>query len=631
MPAAPRGIRPVQYTGPDGKPLPEPLEALFSVDDKLKVVHHRSQLIRTKERILRTAVADPSVIEVVTFSENELAIIGLSLGTTTLTLWFDGDPDPLIYEVETIRDPDLEERREIDYGKLERKLAVLFPNSKVYIIPLTRRVIVKGQARDSEEAAQILSIVRSEVLAREGFLGTGLGQTAAAAGAVGVGNNAVNAFGLGNNLFNTFIINMLEVPGEYQVMLHVRIAELDRNQLREMGVDINTLFNMGRHAISATSTIQGLAGTVTGIFENGEIEVLISWLARHRTAKILAEPTLTVLSGHSASFLSGGEFPVPTIVGVQGAQGTTTTFRGFGTSLFVTPTVLRGDLIRMQIVPEFSQINDNIQGANGIQALNVRRAQTTVELREGQTIVIAGLIGHQSDVTVTRIPWLGELPWIGPLVFNSKRASMGQTELLIMVTPELVRPMEPDEVPPLPGHEVTHPNDYELYKYAMTEGAPDTNVYQTAPYGSGSSEGMVVPYQLYNPAPASPSYTPQGGTALPFGGAAPVNGGFGMPATPIPGGLPGGYVPSPTPGTGMPAPAGGPGLTAPLTPMPDQSVGRNMPGRSSWLRPRWMARRTAPASQPAYDAGRRGQGILPAGWNEPAAPRRSGILPLFRR
>ncbi len=161
----------------------------------------------------------------------------------------------------------------------------------------------------------------------------------------------------------------------------------------------------------------------------------------------------------------------------------------------------------MRIVPEYSQINDS-NSVGGIPGLNSRRAQTTVELREGQTIVLAGLFGHDSSTGVTRIPWLGEIPLIGSYLFSSKQSSQGESELLITVTPQLVRPMEEDEVPPYPGFEVTVPQDKELYKYAMTEGAPDKGVYQLQPYGRGAGQGVEVGYQPFNPAPASPYYPP---------------------------------------------------------------------------------------------------------------------------
>jgi pilus assembly protein CpaC len=122
-------------------------------------------------------------------------------------------------------------------------------------------------------------------------------------------------------------------------------------------------------------------------------------------------------------------------------------------------------------------------------------------LHEGQTIALAGLLSHQTNTQVNRIPFLGAIPIVGPLVFASKTASQDESELLILVTPEIIRPMDPDEVPPVPGFEVTHPNNCELYFHAMTEGAPDKNVYRLAPLGRGTGYGIPVGYPNFNPGP----------------------------------------------------------------------------------------------------------------------------------
>lgn len=480
------------------------IASMPKVQKKLEIIHNRSQLVKTRHRVRRMAIADPSIIDIAPFEDDEFAIVGTAIGSTTLTLWFEDDNNPLIYEVTVIRDPNIEEQRRIDYGKLERKLSILFPNSKVYLIPLHEKLIVKGQARDAAEAARILEIVEGEFLDDYGGLygpdaayGRGGGRRGRDRGAF----PAENASGL----YSGFIINMLQVPGEFQVMLHVTIAELNRSQLRRMGVDFNVLFADGRHLLS--STLAGGLPTLTGIFENGDVSVLINALASNGTAKILSRPSLTTLSGHPAQFLAGGEFAVPTIVGVGGAEAATTQFRGFGTSMIVVPTIVDGDLIRLRIAPEFSQIDAN-NAVQGIPGLNSRRVQTTVELREGQTIVLGGLLSRQISTEITRIPLLGEIPLIGPLVFNSKRATEDEMELLVLVTPEIVRAMDPDEVPPLPGYYVTHPNDRELFRYAMSEGAPDLEVYQLAPYGNKVGYPDPVGFNVYNPSPATPQNGP---------------------------------------------------------------------------------------------------------------------------
>ncbi len=483
-----------------------------AISQSFDVIQHRSQLIVGRSNIVRSAVADPSIIEVAHYSPNELAVIGLQVGTTTLTLWFEKSREPLIYLVNTVRDPSVDERRRTDFAKLERKLGLLFPNSKVYLIPFSGKIVVKGQAYDAEEAATILQIIRGEVGASAGTPSAPTIRTAANC------TTCQQASGKPADSPNDVIVNMLEIPGEFQVMLRVRIAELDRSQLRRMGVDLTHLLFDGRHWAPGG---RGKSSASAGIFESGEIKSVMNGLMANGTAKILSEPVLTVVSGHSASFLSGGEFAVPNIVGVDGISGKQTTFHNFGTSLLVTPVVLDRDLIRMNIVPEFSQLNSG-NTVDGIPGVDTRRAETTVQLREGQTIVLAGLISHHMTTETSHVRFLGDLPILGPKYFSGKRSKQDETELLILVTPEIVRPMDADEVPPVPGHEVTAPNDCELYRCGMTEGAADPAVYQVPPFGAGHSAGVQVGYHVFEqqggPVPAPPIVTAPPAAPIPVSG-----------------------------------------------------------------------------------------------------------------
>lgn len=573
--------------------LPSQISTMPDATANMRVIQRRSQLIVARSNIVRTAIADSSIVDVVQYSPNELAIIGSGLGSTTVTLWFVDNPEPLIYLVEVIKDPNLEERQRVDYGRLEQKLALLFPNSKVYLIPLSRKIVVKGQAKDSEEAARILSLIRGEVINQNGSL------AGPQPGGIGLGPFDVAGGFNAADLASSYIVNMLEVPGEYQVALRVRIAELKRAMLRRMGVDFEMLINDG--AAFFRSALAGTPATLTGIFNSGDVTVLVNALASNGTAKILAEPTITVMSGHSASFLSGGEFAVPTIVGVQGVGGQQTTFRGFGVSLVVVPTIMDKDLIRMQILPEFSSINSQ-NSVNGIPGVNTRRVQTTVELREGQTIALAGLLSSQTDTEVTRVPFLGSIPIIGTTLFAGKRSTQDETELLILVTPEIVRPIEADEVPPVPGHEVTTPNNWELYCNAQTEGAPHQAIYQLPPYGTGNNQGIPVGYSNYNPAPASSSYGPE--ASNPFGaGAGGPNSRYPIAPGPrrnAPGGG-NGYAP---PGGGY-APQNNP-YQQPLTPIPNPNLPTN---RSVPAAP--TASRFNPA-QGGQAIGQNGSNVMPA-------------------
>ncbi len=304
------------------------------------------------------------------------------------------------------------------------------------------------------------------------------------------------------------------------------------------------------------------------------ISVLINALRSNGTARILTEPNLTVLSGHDATVLSGGEFAVPTIVGINGVGGQQTVFRGFGVSMLVTPTIIDKDLIRMRIRPEYSELSG--QSSGGVPGLSTRRVDTTVQLREGQTIVLAGLLSYRARTEVAGLPFLGGLPLIGPLLFQAKRATEDENELLIMVSPEIVRPMDADDVPPMPGFEVIQPNDKMLYHYGFTQGNNDPNVYQLAPYGHGSGVGVPIGYGQFNPQAASPSYTPApggmgaGGASNAMPGVAPswdTSSGGRYPAAPVQsGGRPGMPQNNYSPPPGYAPPAGGngqPGYNAP--------------------------------------------------------------------
>ncbi|MBX3443187.1 MAG: pilus assembly protein N-terminal domain-containing protein [Planctomyces sp.] len=498
-PAAAATIQTVSHQPVDPRQALDPrIAAMPQVDQKLQVIHHRSQLVRTRARISRITFSDPAIIDVVQYSETELSILGLGLGTTDLFLWFENDPEPLKYALTVVHDPSLDDQRRIDYGKIERKLQILYPNSKVYLIPLSRRVIVRGQARDAEEAARVMQTIRLEVANLE-FAGRGFGDDMVNPAAY-YGDPAMNGgAGAGmNNLWNSFVVDELQVPGEFMVKVRVRIAQLNHEQLRRYGVDLGVIFSDARNVVSST-----MASTpvISGVFDNGRVAVLIDALTTNGTGKIIEDAALVTLSGNPAAFLAGGEFAVPTTVGMGGAAAATTSFRGYGTSVIATPTLVDNDLFRLQVVTELSHL-DAGTAVGGIPGLNVKRVQTLVELREGQTIVLGGLYGRQQRAEVTRIPLLGELPIVGRYLFNTKRATEDENELLIVMTPELVRAIDADQQPPLPGFHVTHPDCYDFCKYNRTEGNPDLGHYQLLPYGHGQAYAEDAGYNVFNPAPA---------------------------------------------------------------------------------------------------------------------------------
>ena len=200
--------------------------------------------------------------------------------------------------------------------------------------------------------------------------------------------------------------------------------------------------------------------------------LFIDAIAKNGTAKILAEPNLVAISGQTAYFISGGQFAVPTVVGVGGAAAATTSFKGFGTQLSFTPTVLDHDRIRLQVNPTFSTLNA-ANSVGGVFGLDTRSVSTTVDLREGQVFAIAGLIQEQQRGDLSRVPFLGEVPVL-KTIFQGKSVSRDETELIVIVSPELVHPIEPENAPTiLPGMEVTEPDDIEFYIHGQVEGDPN--------------------------------------------------------------------------------------------------------------------------------------------------------------
>ena len=504
------------------------VDRLLKPQYNLELEQRHSQLVMTNRNIRRIAVTDSTIANYVQYSPTEVTIVGMEMGETDLTLWFEDEEMPSIYQVSVVNDASLEDQRTIDFGRLERRLKTLFPNSQVAIIPVGTQVLVRGQAYDGEEAQNILQIVRAEVVRTQGRNnnnngGNGLNAFAQNGGLGGNFGGGLGGGGGQNSGFRDIVINELSVPGEYNVMMRVIVAEINRSQMRNFGIDWNVGFSINGSRQNVGSALGGATGsTLSGIFENGEIEVFVKWLQSNGTVKLLAEPTVTCMSGTSSSILAGGEFAVPTIIGLGGGQATS--FRGFGTSLVVTPTVMDRDLIRLQVVPEFSELNSN-NTVNGIPGTNVKRVQTTVDLREGQTFAIGGLLSRQELTNISRVPLLGDIPYVGTRLFQSKNASEVETELLVLVSPEIVRPMEPDEVPPLPGFNHTHPNDDDLWHLGRSEGTPDNNVYQVGTVGSGNLHGVPVGYSQFNPTVGQGAGSYSGGglsmqTGSPFNGGA---------------------------------------------------------------------------------------------------------------
>ena len=440
------------------------IDEVVSADVELEVTKRRSKILRLKQDVFRVAVADPSLIDFVAFGSREVEIIGKEAGSTTATFWVGKEENAQLLSVlvTVVRDDAVEDQGRKDFADLNSLVNEMFPNSRIQLIPIADKVIVRGQARDEQESVQIMSVIRKNADLLPSGLG-GFGASLASGAAVDPFPDTRQA-AVSRNL-----VNMLRIPGEKQVLLKVRIAELKRSAARELGANFKFDINeFGMESALAT----GANLITTGTFNDSSFKLELKALVRNGSAKILAEPNLVALSGHAATFLSGGEFAVPTVVGVGGAQAATTSFKGFGTSLNFLPTVLDKDRIRLQVTPTFSTLNRE-NSVGGVFGLDTRSASTVVDLREGQVFAIAGLLQEQQRGDSKRLPYIGDWKLFN-LLTDSRSISRDETELIIMVTPELVHALEPSQVPAiLPGMEVTEPTDHDFFFHGNIEGRPN--------------------------------------------------------------------------------------------------------------------------------------------------------------
>jgi pilus assembly protein CpaC len=427
-----------------------------------------------------------------TLKPSELLVLGKRVGTTVLNLWFEDPRDAnktilLSYLVRVIPDPEAKERLERAYKALEQEINRNFPDSVVTLCLVGDKLVVTGQAKDIAEATQIMRIVRSNaprnndesaarnIPVRDVNLNLNLDNL----GPDGLPPNALEDFLLtgGPN-----VINMLRIPGEQQVQLRVTVAEVDRTAARSIGLNF-TLENAS--GIFFTQTTGGILGSgnanMTARIGNGtnRANLAINALRTLDYARILAEPTLVAINGRPASFQAGGQFPVPVVTGATntGLQGVS--FVPFGVQLSFTPFVTDKDRIRLNVSGEVSSTTGNtpgqaqsanIGGTGGttVPGLTTRNFQTTVEMREGQTLAIAGLIQNTVRATATRVPYFGDLPYAGRL-FAFDQITTTETELVVLVTPELVHPLEGKEMTPLPGSDIFEPGDIEFYLRGILE------------------------------------------------------------------------------------------------------------------------------------------------------------------
>jgi pilus assembly protein CpaC len=404
---------------------------------KLTLVSGKSIVLRSTEPVSRVSIAAPEVADFLVLSANEIYITGKAAGSTNLTLW-QNKKLVAIFDLEV----------GYDLSLLKQQMHEILPEEEaLQVIGTNDSITLSGKISSAVNLSQAMALAKS--YAPEG---------------------KVN--------------NFVEVGGVHQVMLEVRISEMSRSLTRRLG--INFAAQKGdQFAVSLLGGLTQLGDSIVGVdpllaspavnalfrFDTGDVTWtgIIDALKEDGLIKILAEPTLITLSGKSASFLAGGEFPVPV---PQGLGTVAIEYKPFGVGLVFTPTVLNKEKISIQVTPEVSELDFStavlIEGFV-TPGILTRRASTTVELGDGQSFAIAGLLRETVLTNVQKFPILGDIPILGAL-FQSKSFQKRKTELVIIVTPHLVKPLDMAKVS-LPTDFYVEPSATEFYLFGKVEGS----------------------------------------------------------------------------------------------------------------------------------------------------------------
>jgi len=441
---------------------------------------NKSQVIRSDRPYSKALIGNPDVADVLPLTDSSLYVLGKKMGTTSLTLY--DRSNSLIAVVDVVVGPDV--------ITLRRQLSELMPIEGVGARISNDSIVLEGIVPDAVAADRAVQIAESYAPGK--------------------------------------VINLLSIGSSQQVMLEVRFSEVKRSALKELGFSGFVGGGGNNGLVGAIGSGAGISGTNPptlgaiadsfGVIQRNfnilgvNIAATLDALERKGAVTTLAEPTLVALSGETASFLAGGEFPVPVAQSTAGgandtgvSSAITVEWKPFGVSLAFTPTVLADGVINMLVAPEVSSIDPSasIEINNlTIPGLQTRRAKTTVELRDGESFAMAGLLRKDFQSTIRQFPLLGSIPIIGTL-FRSSGFTREETELVIIVTPRLVRPVRPQNLK-APTDRVGMPNEADLFLLGRTDSgvpaapeftAPPVAVPPPPPAPGGSAERKPVGFE----------------------------------------------------------------------------------------------------------------------------------------
>jgi pilus assembly protein CpaC len=391
----------LQANKPPVASLPAHTSGSVQVRAPVHLMAGKSMVMPLSEKAVRISIANPDVADVMLVNPKEVYLLGKKTGTTNLFVWSAGGATSL-------RDVTVG----VDTQALQSKLREWLPAAEnLQVDSVADTLVLRGHVHDALKAQRIVHLA-------EAFSG---------------GKKA---------------INMMRIDGAQQVMLEVKVAEVSKTLLDELGVDMNLTRSIGNTSVTLLSQLLTAGSTTISTSRpNGQTNLTLTAEMKKGLVKVLAEPTITAVNGQEGSFLAGGRIYIPVPQSsATGAASITLEEKEFGVGLKFLPTVLEDGLINLRVTPEVSELSQygtTIKSLNGqsslLPSITTRRASTTVQLRDGESFAIGGLIKSNVTESIKALPILGELPVLGAL-FRSNAFQKELSELLFVVTPRLVKP-----------------------------------------------------------------------------------------------------------------------------------------------------------------------------------------------
>lgn len=417
-----RGIVPGPANAPGGSAIVHKVTAAM---DRMEMTVSTSRILTLEQKVPQAQVNNPDILELTPLSPNQVQVFAKKPGVTQINLW---DENNRVYSIDVMVFGDARE--------LEMLLRTEFPTAALHLRPVAQGLLISGYVEHSQQASRIIQLAEE---------------------------------------YYPKVITNISIGGAQKVVLHTKVMEISRTKMRNLGIDWSLITSHGQVASSVSgllATFDRQYGTYPAadhtfgfkVFDGGtEFFAVLDAMAENSLLRVLSEPNLVAISGRPAHFNVGGEIPVlvPQSLGTVAIE-----WKPWGTQIDFVPIVLGNGQIRLEVRPRVSDIDPSRSvtlDSYTIPGLWVREVETGVEMKAGQTLAIAGLVQERTESNKQGLPWVGDLPYVGTF-FRRVHEQRNEIELLILVTPEVIEAMDPQELPPCgPGTGTTSPSDHEFY------------------------------------------------------------------------------------------------------------------------------------------------------------------------